>query len=156
MLNLSEFGILISAIGGVIVIHEKFSQKKDKYVIRFGHYHPEMSDKDAMFIVSKSYHSISIRDYGFVMENGELDSLPWARECASESDNYDFEQNGRSKDMKFNQVVEFKYRTSEILIGAFAISATQNFPRVSFARKVSYLQRLLLYLKILWRHSFPT
>ena len=147
MLNLSEFGILISAIGGVIIIYEKIFEKQDKYIVKFGHYHTEMDDRDAMFIVSRSFKPISIRDYGFIKNIGKLESIHWIAECASESDDYDIEQVGIAEHMEFNQRVEIKCRTGENVIGAFAIGGTQNFPRLSFDRNVSWIRRLFLHLK---------
>lgn len=37
MITLPEFGIFISAIGGIITIYEKFFNKKDNFIVRYGH-----------------------------------------------------------------------------------------------------------------------
>lgn len=66
MLNLSDFGILISAIGGIIIIYEKIFERRDRFVVSFGSYRPEMDARDSMFIVSKSFQPLSIRNYGFI------------------------------------------------------------------------------------------
>ena len=148
MMNLSDFGILISAIGGVIVIYEKVFEKRDKFIIKFDSYRPEMDDRDAMFIVSKSFRPISIRNYGFIKEDGQLESIPWIGECASECDNYDIERRGTLENMEYNQICEIKCRIAGRLVGAFAIGSTQNFPKLAFGLKVNPFKRLWIRLKI--------
>ncbi|MCH5144631.1 hypothetical protein JMF94_05990 [Desulfovibrio sp. UIB00] len=148
MINLSDFGILISAIGGIIVIYDKLFERKDRFVVKYGSYRSEMDDRDAMFIVSKSFRPISIRDYGFIKEDGQLESIPWIGECASECDRYDIEKRGKLENMEYNQHCEIKCRTGERLVGAFAIGSTQNFPKLAFGWEVNPVKRLWIRLKI--------
>lgn len=156
MLNLSDFGILISAIGGIIIIYEKIFERRDRFVVSFGSYRPEMDARDSMFIVSKSFQPLSIRNYGFIKKNGSLESIFWIGECASDCDNYDIERRGSSEHMEYNQVFELKCYTSEEVIGAFALGASQKFPRLSFSCNARIAQRLSLRFKIMWHTINPS
>lgn len=89
MPDLSDIGIFISAVGGIIVIYEKMTKKREHFIVKYDSYNAEMDDRDSLYIVSKSFQPISIRDYGFIKENGELESIPWIGECACDGDNYD-------------------------------------------------------------------
>ena len=148
MMNLSDFGILISAIGGIIIIYDKLFERRDRFVVKYGSYRSEMDDRDAMFIVSKSFRPISIRNYGFIKEDGQLEPIPWIGECASECDNYDIEKRGKLENMEYNQICEIKCRTGERLVGAFAIGSTQNFPKLAFGWDVNPVKRLWIRLKV--------
>ena len=142
MINLSDFGILISAIGGIIVIYDKLFERKDRFVVKYGSYRSEMDDRDAMFIVSKSFRPISIRNYGFIKEDGQLESIPWIGECALECDNYGIEKRGTLENMEYNQICEIKCRTVGCIVGAFAIGSTQNFPKLAFGLNVNPIKRI--------------
>ena len=76
MITLPEFGIFISAIGGIITIYEKFFNKKDNFIVRYGPYRPVMDDREALHVVNKSQHPISIRDYGDIQVELDADTAP--------------------------------------------------------------------------------
>ena len=149
MITLPEFGIFISAIGGIITIYEKFFNKKDNFIVRYGPYRPVMDDREALHVVNKSQHPISIRDYGFILEDGTLYSFVWTSECSSPDDDYDLKIIGSCDNIEFTRYVEFWCRTKNDIVGAYAISSTQKFPRLCFKNNISLLRRLLIKIKIL-------
>ena len=154
MINLTAIGIFISAIGGMITIYEKIFSKNDKYIVRYGTYKPCMEDRAAMFVVNKSRHAIYLRDFGFILDDGTLDSIVWTAECACDDDNYDIEVRGSCDNIKFNQHVEFFCRTTKNTVGAFAISSAREFPKLGFAGNICLLRRLHIRIKILWHYLF--
>ena len=107
-----------------------------------------MDDRDAMFIVSKSFRPISIRNYGFIKEDGQLESIPWIGECALECDNYGIEKRGTLENMEYNQICEIKCRIRGRFVGAFAIGSTQNFPKLAFGLNVNPIKRIWIRIKI--------
>ena len=94
-----------------------------------------------------------IQDCGFIDEKGRLLSLPQLLVDEPEEDNIPVHGTGDFD--KRGDVIEYGPVTlRDKQIGAYAITAGQDFHRIAFHRDVAWITRLRLRLKILFMRRF--
>ncbi len=124
-------GAIIAAIAGVINLWRSFKSERDSIYVKTGTFRPIATPATAMYIVNVGKHPVTISDYGFVLADGKLFSIPWYNENQAifDGDDHHAFYSGKStipsRDM-FAVGISF----NEKIIGCFAVSTTQSLYRV--------------------------
>lgn len=140
-------GALIAAFSGVWSLLIQLRGKRDSYIVCLGSSQPEIVQETMMHVVSLSDHPIQIADYGFIDGDQRLRSIPLELEECFE----DTQVIGRGESMLegYSSVFERGYVRRPVPIGAFARSATQSRPRLSFDSNVAVWKRAVIRMKVL-------
>lgn len=120
----------------------------DKFIVGLYSVRPELSPGTVMHVISCSDHPINIIDYGFIYEDGEIESIPFSYELgvyfpdnAIHFGSTVLEKRGdyfeRGLDIQF----------SKQIIGSFAKSATQTTRQLYFMHNRPILDRILFWNK---------
>lgn len=140
-------GAVIAAVSGVWSLLIQLRGKRDSYIVCLGSSQPEIVQEKMMHVVSRSDHPIRIADYGFIDSDYRLRSIQLElEECFD-----DTQVIGRGESMLegYSSVFERGYVRRHIPIGAFARSATQSRPRLSFDIDVPFWTRFVVRVRVL-------
>ncbi len=124
-------GAVIAAIAGTLNLWKSFKDQSDSIYVKSGTFRPIATPAAAMYVVNVGKHPVMLSDYGFVLEDGKLFSIPWYDENEAIFDGPDPNAfyTGKStippREM-FAVGITFNNR----IIGSFAITATQTMYRV--------------------------
>lgn len=140
-------GAVIAAISGVWSLLIQLRGKRDGFIVRLGSSRPEMLQETMLHVVSLSDHPVQIADYGFIDANHRLSSFSLELEEFCE----ETQVVGRGELLLegYSSIFERGYLRRTPSIGAFARSATQSRPRLSFRHDVSMWKRLVVRVKVL-------
>lgn len=118
---------IIAAGVSVITLWLNYKGKTDKFRIGLCSVRPDISPGHVMHVVSLSDHQVEIVDFGFIYEDGNIESLPFACEIGQFTD-CDLIHHGCTILKKRGEFFEsgFDVNVEQIIIGAFARSITQE------------------------------
>jgi len=151
-----ELGKLVTAIGAVIAAATgawnfwwQIRGKNDRFVVGLGSVSPSIEQETMMHVVSNSEHPIILKDWGFIESDGSFQSA----RIAWETDQLHSEETthrGYPDLAKRNDHYEWGYIRREPILGAFAVSVTQQRPRICFSSDAPYWRRLWVRLRLYW------
>ena len=144
----------VAALTGIVNFAILVRGKRDRYKVRPCSLFSFICQQRIMSVVSMSDHKISIVDYGFINEDGTLDSIPYTGEIDT-PEALDMFIHGNNIGMQYNDYFESGYNKHDNSIGAYAISATQRYPRLAFSRGSSYLARLKVKARVFLDYTWP-
>lgn len=72
----TSIGVVIAAGVSILNFRYSLSAKSDKIKVGFGPIRPPLAPGDWLYVVSRRDHSMTLRDYGFIDNEGGLHSLP--------------------------------------------------------------------------------
>ncbi|PLC03450.1 hypothetical protein CY658_21785 [Variovorax sp. RO1] len=111
----------------------KVRAESDRIQVRYGSAHYDESPGYAMHVISRSDHTLEVTDYGFVLGDGKLLSVPdlWANHFGDElsRDAYSGSSILRARNERYEVHVDLSRKD---IVGAYARTSTQKHPSVTF------------------------
>jgi hypothetical protein len=139
---------VIGAFAGVISLWLKYAEKHDKVKVGYGPVSPEISPEVFLYVCNLCDHPVLITDYGFVMQTGELLSLPLLT-SEGNPDEYSIIGRGdrllKERNDCFERGIELHNRP---IIGAYAILTTRRNPLLAFRDETPLRTRFWTSFKI--------
>jgi len=123
-------GAVVAALTGLQSFFWQFLDRRDRIVVKHGSFRPPSTPGQGLFVVNKSKHLVELQDYGFVLRNGELFSLPWYFENDGIDDDVAVSYSGVSAlepRERFEVYVDLINLNS---VGAYARTTTRSRPSV--------------------------
>lgn len=150
---LTVFGASIAALTGIVNLSLQFRGKRDRFAVRLGSASPSVERETMLRVVSMSDHPVSLVDWGFLSDKGTFQSIRMDWETGDLSSD-EIVQHGFPKLESFGANFESGYIRREEPVGAFAISATQDLPKVYFSPAAPRLLKLKIRLRLLWNSNY--
>ena len=124
-------GAVIAAIAGTLNLWKSFKDQSDSIYVKTGSFRPIATPATAMYVVNLGKHAVMLSDYGFVLENGKLFSIPWYDENEAIFDGPDPHAFyiGKST-IPPREMFAVGITFNDKIIGSFAVTATQTMYRV--------------------------
>lgn len=146
--SIQKWVTLIAAVLAAIGSFLNLRGKRDKIKVGYGPLHPPLDSKEYVHVVSLSDHPIDIIDYGFVMQRGQLLSLP----DRLAHDPYDGECfiDGSRKLESRNEAFEgsIALMGMGLPVGAYARTNSQTRPTIDFRWDMPWWKRL--WFRFIW------
>lgn len=142
-------GAVVAATASCANLWWQYLDRRGQYVVRWGRLEPTDLPGFQFYVVNVGKSPITLVDYGFVFADGHFASLPQgAHEAWEESGDHDFQL--------LNELAPHKPQQSggmiaADIVAAYALSATQSWPRLAFNPRSRLGARMRLRLKILIR-----
>jgi len=146
-------GALVAAGAGVWNLILQMRGKRDLFLVRLGSLSPVIEEETMMSVVSRSDHPIRLTDWGFIEANGTFTSLIMEWEAGG-IHSEEIETRGTSRLEGFGQHFETGYVRREMPLGAYAISATQRSPVITFDTTMPMWRRVWIRMRLLFQPSY--
>lgn len=146
-------GAVIAAAAGVWNLLLQMRGKRDRFLVRLGAMSPTIEEETMMSVVSRSDHPIRLIDWGFIEANGSFTSflLEWE---VGDLQSEEITSRGTARLESFGQHFETGYVRRERALGAYAISATQRRPVVTFDTGMPMWRRGWIHMRLLFQSSY--
>lgn len=136
---------MIAAVPGVLSIWWRYADRQDRLRVGLGRIRFDLSETTDLHAINISSHPVEIADYGFVLMDGKLMSLPifW------ETDAWESEKGWSRQNRRLGPRESFEAGT-EIrgqVAGAYAITSTQRRPTVRMSPDLGLLRGRWLWLR---------
>lgn len=135
-------GAFVAAVAGVWNLMLQLKGRRDVYRVGIGSLIPQVRDETMMHIVSLSCHRVIIADYGFILEGPGVISVPLISSINADNTYSVIKISGNilhdCGDF-FECGMDIKEHT---LLGVYARSNIQIFPRIYFSANAPLLKRL--------------
>lgn len=138
-------GAVIAALAGSLNLWKSLKDQSDLIYVKSGTFRPIATPAAAMYVVNVGNHPVMLSDYGFVLEDGKLFSIPWYAETEAIFDGPDPNAfySGKST-IPSREIFAVGISFNDKIIGSFAITATQTIYRV-------HMMDSRIKPKILWK-----
>lgn len=150
--GLTVVAACVGAVAGVWNLYLSFRGKKDRFIVKCDSAMPSDDRETMLHVISKSDHVIRISDYGFIMANGSLHSLPMDDDVRFA----DGEIIGRG-DLElvgFNSVCERGMVIDVNTIGVYARLVGASRPRLAFKDAATLYDRMKVRCRLLFRPRY--
>lgn len=151
--QVTVFGAVIAATTGVWNFWWQIRGKNDRFAVRMGELLPSIEQETMMHVVSLSDHPIKLKDWGFIESDGGFQSARMAWQTG-QLHNEEITRRGSTDFAKRGDSYEWGYICRNPPLGAFAVSVTQQRPRICFNPNTPYWRRLWIKLRLLWVDSY--
>ncbi|WP_229007333.1 hypothetical protein [Methylophilus sp. Leaf408] len=124
-------GAVIAAIAGILNLWKTFVDQTDRIYVKTGLFRPIATPATSLYVVNTAKHPVTLSDYGFVLEDGKLFSIPWYDENEAVFDgvdNHAFYLGNSTIPPRDMFAVGISF--NEKIIGSFAVTTTQSRYRV--------------------------
>lgn len=137
---ITRWGAVVGAAAGTFSLWIQVRDRWDKIFVGVGSLRQSISPALDFYIRNCGKQSTYIRDYGLVLPNGELFSIPFSAELEGPggSDPDDYVRGER--ELAPYQNLEVGFVTSRDVVGAWAWSATASRPTVTAISEGSFLR----------------
>lgn len=146
-------GAVIAAGAGVWNLVIQIRGKRDLFLVRLGSLAPAIEEETMLSVVSRSDHPIRLIDWGFVEANGSFTSFILEWEIGG-LHSEEITARGAPSLEKFGQYFETGYVRREGPLGAYAISATQRRPVITFDIGMPMWRRGWIRTRLLFQPSY--
>ncbi len=148
-------GAVIAAAAGVWNLLLQTRGKRDRFLVRLGAMSPTIEEETMMSVVSRSDHPIRLTDWGFIEANGTFRSfiLEWE---AGDFRSDEISTRGKPILENFGHHFETGYVRHQMPLGAYAMSATQSRPIITFDEGMPMWRRGWIRLRLLFQSSYLT
>lgn len=102
-----------------------------------------------------SDHPVSLVDWGFITDKGQFQSIRMDWETGDLGSD-EIVQHGSPQIESFGANFESGYMRRETPLGAFAISATQDRPKLHFSREAPRLLKWKVRFRLIWNPDYLT
>jgi hypothetical protein len=145
-------GAVVAGLTGLLNAALQIRGKRDQFKVDPYSSSHRSDPRDFMQVINLSDHPIQLLDWGWIDKDGRLRSI------RDESGEPDFEGHesitvSSPKLESRNEMFLVGYRRTKSPIGAYARSATQKCPKISFKYDVPALKRLKVRIRTWWLGS---
>ena len=148
-------GAVIAAAAGVWNLLLQMRGKRDRFLVRLGAMSPTIEEETMMSVVSLSDHPIRLIDWGFIEANGSFTSFILEWEVGG-LQSEEITARGTTRLEDFGQHFETGYVRRESPLGAYAVSATQRRPVITFDTGMPMWRRGWIRMRLLFQCSYLT
>jgi hypothetical protein len=146
-------GAVIAAGAGVWNLVIQMRGKHDQFFVRLGSLSPAIEEETILSVVSRSDHTVRLIDWGFIEANGSFTSLILEWEVGG-LHSEEITSRGTSLLESFGQHFETGYVRREMPLGAYAISATQWRPKITFDPAMPVWRRVWIRFRLVFQPSY--
>lgn len=146
-------GAVIAATAGVWNLILQIRGKRDLFLVRLGSLAPAIEEETMLSVVSRSDHPIRLIDWGFIEANGSFTSFILEWEVGG-LHSEEITARGTPRLENFGQHFETGYVRRESPMGAYAISATQRRPVITFDTGMPIWQRGWIRLRLVFLPNY--
>lgn len=145
-------GAGVAGLTGLWNFKWQWQDRHDSIFVGFGLTRESLDNYNAVHVVNVGKNDVDLKNYGLILNTGELFSIPWHWETSSIDDELGVLNGDRiiKPFGKFEAGIE--YRGS--VIGSWAITVTQRRPVLAFAHSTPLYKRLQVRLKTFVRPSY--
>jgi len=146
-------GAVIAAGAGVWNLVIQMRGKRDQLFVRIGSLSPTIEEETMLSVVSRSDHPVRLTDWGFIEANGTFTSIIMEWEVGA-FHGEEIISRGSSAFEGFGQHFETGYVRRERPLGAYAVSATQRSPVITFDPSMPMWRRCWIRLRLIFQPSY--
>lgn len=146
-------GAVIAATAGVWNLILQIRGKRDLFLVRLGSLAPAIEEETMLSVVSRSDHPIRLIDWGFIEANGSFTSFILEWEVGG-LHSEEITARGTPRLENFGQHFETGYVRRESPMGAYAISATQRKPVLTFDTEMPIWRRGWIRLRLVFLPNY--
>jgi hypothetical protein len=146
-------GAVIAAAAGVWNLLLQMRGKRDRFLVRLGAMSPTIEEETMMSVVSRSDHPIRLIDWGFIEANGSFTSFILEWEVGG-LHSEEITARGAPRLENFGLHFETGYVRRESPMGAYAISATQSRPIVTFDTSMPFWRQVWIRLRLVFQPNY--
>ena len=146
-------GAVVAAVAGVWNLIFQMRGKRDLFLVRLGSLAPAIEEETMLSVVSRSDHPIRLIDWGFIEANGSFTSFILEMEVGG-LHSEEITARGTPRLENFGQHFETGYVRRESPMGAYAISATQRRPVLTFDAEMPIWRRGWIRLRLVFLPNY--
>jgi len=146
-------GAVVAAVAGVWNLIFQMRGKRDLFLVRLGSLSPAIEEETMLSVVSRSDHPIRLIDWGFIEANGSFTSFILEWEVGG-LHSEEITARGAPRLENFGLHFETGYVRRESPSGAYAISATQRRPVITFDTGMPMWRRGWIRMRLLLQSSY--
>ena len=146
-------GAVVAAVAGVWNLIFQMRGKRDLFLVRLGSLSPAIEEETMLSVVSRSDHPIRLIDWGFIEANGSFTSFILEWEVGG-LHSEEITSRGTSQLASFGEHLETGYVRRQMPLGAYAMSATQSRPIITFDTAMPMWRRGWIRLRLLFQSSY--
>lgn len=146
-------GAVTAAAAGVWNLILQMRGKRDLFLVRLGSLAPAIEEETMLSVVSRSDHPIRLIDWGFIEANGSFTSFILEWEVGG-LQSEEITARGTPRLENFGQHFETGYVRRESPLGAYAVSATQRRPVITFDAGMPMWRRGWIRMRLLFQSSY--
>lgn len=146
-------GAVVAAVAGVWNLIFQMRGKRDLLLVQLGSLSPTIEEETMLSVVSRSDHPVRLTDWGFIEANGSFTSFLMEGEVG-DLQSEDITSRGNARLESFGQHFETGYVRRERPLGAYAISATQRRPVITFDTGMPMWRRGWIRMRLLFQSSY--
>ena len=157
--ELVKWVTLIGAVVAALTVLQsflwQFLDHRDRITVKHGSLRPPISPEQGLFVVNKSKHLVELNDYGFVLNNGEILSLPWYFENEGLQDQVEVAFTGTSELEPRTRFEVYVYGLTNIkTVGAYALTTTTNSPSIYIDEHFNFFHTWWYQGRVWWFRLF--
>lgn len=152
---LTVAGAVVAAASSSLGVWWQWKDRGDRLILKHGPLAPKSYSGEFLYVVNRSKHNVTVRDYGFILEDGNVFSIPNEDEQSLHEDEYDFFQLLGELEPGANQEAGASY-VGRRVIAVFAITSTASRPQLTFRRRSLSFEGFSwkTWLQIRWHAAF--
>lgn len=147
-------GAVVAALTGLQSFFWQFLDRRDRILVKLGSFRPPTGPGEGLFVVNKSKHLVELLDYGFVLSNGELFSLPYYFENDGLFDQVHATFSGNSALEPRERFEVYVDLTNIKVVGAYACTTTQSRPSIKIADHLNFFYAWWCRGRVYWYRLF--
>lgn len=146
-------GAVVAAVAGVWNLIFQMRGKRDLFLVQLGSLSPAVEEETMLSVVSRSDHPVRLTDWGFIEANGTFTSFLMKWEVG-DLQSEEITSRGTAHLESFGQYFETGYVRRDRPLGAYAISATQRRPVITFDTGMPMWRRGWIRMRLLFQCSY--
>jgi len=146
-------GAVVAALTSSVNLLLQMRGKHDRFLVRLGTTSPTIEQETMLSVVSQSDHPMRLTDWGFVEANGTFTSFIMEWEVGA-FNGKEITSRGSAALESFGQHFETGYVRREEPSGAYAISATQQRPVITFNTTMPLWRRFFIRLRLVFQPTY--
>jgi hypothetical protein len=140
-------GAGIAGLTGLMNFAWQWLDRHDRIFVSCSSLSPSIEQYNSLYVVNTGKNPVQLRDYGYVLYNGKLMSLPWHWEIEEPSMDSPNSYTDGDKAMKPQGIFHAGMEFRGSIVGVWAITATQHRPRLAFAFDTPIFRQLFLRIR---------
>lgn len=147
-------GAVVAALTGLQSIFWQVLDRRDRIVVKHDSFRPPITPGQGLFVVNEGKHLVELHDYGFILSNGELFSLPWYFENDGLPDQVEATFVGTSTLGPRERFEVYVDLTNLKTVGAYARTTTQSLPSIHISDRFNFLHACWYKVRVWWYRLF--